>query len=148
MYQGACTPLTRSAESTAIPSSVRVRVSIRIVPVQEVDAIAASLQAHLEATFRSTGSPNCLVVNVDHKADWWLGSLDDPWFKALEAAVRDEWVWSPCPSARSGYAALYPLHDALVHSGTVDSFDSVPGEVVRVSRAPCFFGADHRMLLG
>jgi acetylornithine deacetylase/succinyl-diaminopimelate desuccinylase-like protein len=93
--RGACTPLTRSADSTVIPGSVRARVSIRIVPDQEVDAIAATLQAHLESTFRMMGSPNRLVVNVDHKADWWLGSLDDPWFKALEAAVRDEWGVEP-----------------------------------------------------
>jgi hypothetical protein len=48
-------------------------VSIRIVLYQEVDAIAASLQAHLEATFRGMSSPNRLVVNVDHEADWWFG---------------------------------------------------------------------------
>jgi di- and tripeptidase len=43
------------------------------MPDQEVEAIAATLQAHLEATVRGMGSPNRLVVNVDRKADRWLG---------------------------------------------------------------------------
>jgi acetylornithine deacetylase/succinyl-diaminopimelate desuccinylase-like protein len=93
--RSAWTPLTRFADSTVIPGSVRARVSIRTVPDQEVDVIAVTLQAHLESTFRIMGSPNCLVVNVDLKADWRLGSLADPWFKAVEPAVRDEWDVEP-----------------------------------------------------
>jgi di- and tripeptidase len=72
-YLSTCTPLTCSADPTAIPGSVRARVSVRIMPDQEVEAIAATLQAHLEATVRGMGSPNRLVVNVDRKADRWLG---------------------------------------------------------------------------
>lgn len=32
---------------------------------------------------------------MDHTADWWLGDLDDPWFKALENAVYNEWGIEP-----------------------------------------------------
>lgn len=38
---------------------------------------------------------NYLQVSIDHKADWWLGNLDDPWFKALEGAIKDEWGVQP-----------------------------------------------------
>lgn len=34
-------------------------------------------------------------MTIDHTADWWLGNLDGPWFKALETAVRDEWNVEP-----------------------------------------------------
>lgn len=34
-------------------------------------------------------------ISIDHKADWWLGNLDDPWFKALEGAIQDEWGVQP-----------------------------------------------------
>jgi hypothetical protein len=30
-----------------------------------------------------------------HTADWWLGELDDPYFKALESAVTEEWDMEP-----------------------------------------------------
>jgi len=36
-----------------------------------------------------------LQVNVEHTADWWLGNLNDPWFKALESAVQEEWDVEP-----------------------------------------------------
>jgi hypothetical protein len=134
--RGAWTPLTRSADSTVIPGSVRVRVSIRIVPDQEVGAIATTLQTHLEAAVRGMGSPIRLVVNVDGKADWWLGSLDDPWFKVVEAAVG-RGAYAP---ARAEYATLCSLHDTLAHSRTAHPLDSHPGEGVRVSCAPSLLG--------
>lgn len=34
-------------------------------------------------------------VKIERTADWWLGNLDDPWFKALENAVSEEWGVSP-----------------------------------------------------
>lgn len=30
-----------------------------------------------------------------HTADWWLGELDDPYFKALANAVKEEWSVEP-----------------------------------------------------
>jgi hypothetical protein len=77
------------------------------VPDQDVDVIAASLVEHLEGAYATMGSPNRLTINVEHTADWWLGELDGPWFKALEAAVRDEWGVEPLhirEGGVSGYA--------------------------------------------
>lgn len=71
------------------------RVSIRIVPDQDLDTIAKTLQDHLRTTFESMGSPNSIEVSIPHRADWWLGNLDDLWFTALEDAVRDEWGVEP-----------------------------------------------------
>jgi hypothetical protein len=39
--------------------------------------------------------PTFLQVGVNHTADWWLGNLDDPWFKALEGAVHETWGEEP-----------------------------------------------------
>jgi di- and tripeptidase len=78
-----------------IPGSVRARLSLRIVPDQDLEDIATSLIHHLETAFEAMTSPNRLDIRIDHKADWWLGSLDDPWFQALEGAVRDEWGVDP-----------------------------------------------------
>ncbi|OAX39892.1 glutathione degradosome [Rhizopogon vinicolor AM-OR11-026] len=81
--------------STVIPGKVTAKVSLRIVPDQELEIIAQSLLDHLRGSFDKFRSPNQLSVSIDHTADWWLGNLDGPWFKALETAVRDEWNVEP-----------------------------------------------------
>ncbi|KAG1743250.1 glutathione degradosome [Suillus paluster] len=81
--------------STVIPGKVTAKVSLRIVPDQELDNVAQSLVDHLTRTFDKFRSPNQFSVSIDRKADWWLGNLDGPWFKALETAVRDEWNVEP-----------------------------------------------------
>jgi di- and tripeptidase len=106
---------------------VKARVSVRIVPDQDLQTIAKSLCAHLKTTFKSFGSPNKLEaritlvilvhplslialpikVSIEHTADWWLGSLDDPWFRSLEAAVRDEWGVEPLRIREGGVGICF-----------------------------------------
>lgn len=81
--------------STVIPGKVTAKVSLRIVPDQELETIAQSLVDHLKGSFDNFQSPNQLSVSIDRTADWWLGNLDGPWFKALKTAVRDEWSVEP-----------------------------------------------------
>ncbi|KAG1834186.1 hypothetical protein EV424DRAFT_1363232 [Suillus variegatus] len=81
--------------STVIPGKVTAKVSLRIVPDQDLQTIAQSLVDHLRGTFEKSQSPNQLSVSIDRTADWWLGNLDGPWFKALKAAVHDEWNVEP-----------------------------------------------------
>lgn len=45
-------------------------------------------------------------VTIDQTADWWLGSLDDPWFHALESAVKDEWGVDPLRIREGGVRVL------------------------------------------
>jgi di- and tripeptidase len=45
-------------------------------------------------------------VSIDHTADWWLGNLDDPWFKALEGAIQDEWDVKPLRIREGGVSPL------------------------------------------
>ena len=94
-----------------IPGTVKAQVSVRIVPDQDLQTIAKALCDHLKSTFQALLSPNKLQVRcsinrfrqnvhmkqvcIEHTADWWLGKLDDPWFRALEQAVRDEWSVEP-----------------------------------------------------
>ncbi|KAJ7095467.1 hypothetical protein C8R43DRAFT_1081889 [Mycena crocata] len=81
--------------ATVIPGTIKSQVSLRIVPDQDLDSIARSLCLHLETSFKDLKSPNKLRVNVEHTANWWLGELDDFWFKALESAVQEEWGMEP-----------------------------------------------------
>ncbi|KAH8077043.1 Zn-dependent exopeptidase [Cristinia sonorae] len=81
--------------STVIPATIKARVSLRVVPDQDLDTIATNLQDYLKSEFETFRSPNSLHMSIKHIADWWLGKLDDPWFLALENAIRDEWGVEP-----------------------------------------------------
>ncbi|KAH9924603.1 Zn-dependent exopeptidase [Epithele typhae] len=94
--------------STVISSKVRAHVSLRIVPDQDLATIAASLRQHFADEFKRMKSPNQLKVSIDHTADWWLGNLDDQWFRALEDAVRDEWEVEPLRIREGGSIPSIP----------------------------------------
>ena len=47
-----------------IPGTVRAQVSLRIVPDQDLDTIAAALCAHVRASFAALASPNSLKVRA------------------------------------------------------------------------------------
>ena len=53
----------RCVDSTVIPSKVRAHISVRIVPDQDLESIAASVQEHLKAQFQRMRSPNKLNVS-------------------------------------------------------------------------------------
>lgn len=46
-------------------------------------------------------------VKIEHKADWWLGDLEDPWFQSLEAAIHDEWGVDPLRIREGGVCCLH-----------------------------------------
>ncbi|PCH40332.1 glutathione degradosome [Wolfiporia cocos MD-104 SS10] len=94
--------------STVIPATVKAHVSVRVVPDQDLETIASSLREHLQSSFNRMRSPNKLVVSIDQTADWWLGDLNDPWFHALEKAVRDEWEVEPLRIREGGSIPSVP----------------------------------------
>ncbi|KAF9778662.1 Zn-dependent exopeptidase [Thelephora terrestris] len=93
---------------TVIPSRVKSQVSVRIVPDQNLETIAGNLCESLMAIFSESMSPNSIEVKIDHKADWWLGRLDDEWFGFLEASVRDEWGVTPLRIREGGSIPSVP----------------------------------------
>ncbi|KAJ7857773.1 hypothetical protein B0H13DRAFT_2077001 [Mycena leptocephala] len=64
---------------------------------------------HLETSFKDLKSPNALKVTVDNTANWWLGELDDFWFKALESAVQEEWGMEPLRIREGGSIPSVPF---------------------------------------
>ena len=108
-----------------IPSRVKSQVSVRIVPDQNLDTIAENLSEFLKELFSELRSPNSIEVTsldyifpvdlpfittskvkIDHKADWWLGRLDDEWFEFLEASVKEEWGVTPLRIREGGVCLL------------------------------------------
>ncbi|WFD36510.1 hypothetical protein MCUN1_003393 [Malassezia cuniculi] len=87
--------VTNSGGSSIIANSVEAALSMRIVPDQDVEEIAALLRKGLEESFAALHSVNHLEVKVFNRADWWLGKLDAPYMRALAQSVEDEWGVAP-----------------------------------------------------
>ncbi|KAF7365438.1 Beta-Ala-His dipeptidase [Mycena venus] len=94
---------------TVIPGTIKSQVSLRIVPDQDLDSIAKSLCTHLRSSFENLQSPNKLNVSIENTANWWLGELDDFWFKALESAVQEEWGREPLRIREGGTIPSVPF---------------------------------------
>lgn len=99
--------------ATVIPGLVKSQVSLRIVPDQDLDTVVKALCDHLETSFQRLQSPNKLQISVKHKADWWLGNLDDFWFKALESAVQEVWGEEPLRIREGGSIPAVPCLEKL-----------------------------------
>ena len=56
--------LNNDSDATVIPSTVTARVSIRIVPDQDLDTISKALQEHLKSQFATIQSSNQIEVNL------------------------------------------------------------------------------------
>ncbi|KAG6845113.1 hypothetical protein H0H87_000540 [Tephrocybe sp. NHM501043] len=94
--------------ATVIPALVKSQVSMRIVPDQDLNTIVKALITYLESSFEALQSPNKFKVKVEHSADWWLGNLDDHWFKSLESAVQDVWGVAPLRIREGGSIPSVP----------------------------------------
>jgi len=95
--------------ATVIPSTVTADISVRIVPDQDLDRVTNSLIASLNSSFESLDSQHELRVKIDRTADWWLGDLKGPWFKALESAIEKVWHQRPLHIREGGSIPSIPL---------------------------------------
>ena len=85
--------------TTTIPRSASASISLRIVPNQQVRAVAQSLVRHLEqcyaASREASGGDNTMTVHISHQAEPWLGDTGNHVFAALERAVMAVWNRDP-----------------------------------------------------
>jgi len=95
--------------STVIPARVRAKISVRIVPDQDLDTITSSIETYVRSTFEELHSPNKLQFAVDRTADWWISDFSHPWFKALESAIYDEWGVQPLRIREGGSIPSIPF---------------------------------------
>ncbi|KAF5381886.1 hypothetical protein D9757_007553 [Collybiopsis confluens] len=93
---------------TVIPGSVKTQLSLRIVPDQDLNTISGSLCRFLRSSFDEMHSPNELKYTINNPADWWLGELNHPWFKALENAIHEEWGVEPLRIREGGSVPSVP----------------------------------------
>ncbi|KAH7028166.1 WD repeat domain-containing protein [Microdochium trichocladiopsis] len=80
-----------------ISSHASAKISIRLVPGQEVQETVDALTSYLQSEFDNLVSDNLLTVQIDNTAEPWLGDPDSYIFRTLEEAVVK--AWSPLFSA-------------------------------------------------
>lgn len=84
--------------STIIPRLAQASLSIRLVPNQEVSEIAQALTEFLQDEFDRLGTKNKLTITIDHRAEPWLGDVNNELFRTLEEAITE--VWGPVVKQR------------------------------------------------
>lgn len=82
-----------SKSATTIARRAKASMSIRIVPDQQADEVAADLTAYAQEQFALLDSQNDLTVEITGKSDAWLGDPDNELFATLSKAITA--AWSP-----------------------------------------------------
>lgn len=78
-------------EGSLVSSHANSHISMRLVPGQEVDAMATALTGFLQREFASLGSENRISIRIDNKAEPWLGDPTNDIFRILCEAIVEAW---------------------------------------------------------
>ncbi|KAI9926817.1 hypothetical protein ASPWEDRAFT_55083 [Aspergillus wentii DTO 134E9] len=78
--------------ATTISRKAKASLSIRIVPNQKADEVAANLTAFAQEQFDLLESQNDLTVEITGKSDAWLGDPDNEIFETLSDAITAAWT--------------------------------------------------------
>lgn len=93
--------------TTTISRKAKATLSIRIVPNQDADEVAAKLTAYAQEQFALLDSQNELTVEITGKSDPWLGDPDNEIFETLSEAITA--AWSPdTDSKKHNYPPVEP----------------------------------------
>ncbi|EHA47219.1 WD repeat-containing protein [Pyricularia oryzae 70-15] len=103
-------------DGSLVSSHASANISLRLVPGQEVDVVAASLRSLLESEFVSLGGSNSLSMRIDNQAEPWLGDPSNEIFRTLENAVVK--VWGLDANEEQGAEDGDNSHDGVEASAT------------------------------
>ena len=120
------------SSSTTISRKAKAAVSIRLVPNQNVDEVAACLIDYCQTQFADLDSQNTLTVEITGKADPWLGDPENDLFKTLSRAITAAWS-----SGKSDTRHHYPPPNPARRMSKpdfdrTDSSDSIASHIERI----------------
>ncbi|KAJ2402636.1 hypothetical protein GGI23_000568 [Coemansia sp. RSA 2559] len=103
------------SNATLVPAAAQAALSVRVVPDQSLDDIAAKLRRHVTAVFdtyveaRKAGGAALLDdlhldLDVRPNAMWWLADPEAPVYQAAARAIREEWALAEDPAALASSA--------------------------------------------
>ncbi|KAG2417628.1 hypothetical protein HFD88_008847 [Aspergillus terreus] len=132
-------PGNSKSTTATISRKAKASLSIRLVPNQEADDVAAALTLYVQEQFDQLESQNDLTVEITGKSDPWLGDPDNEMFETLAEAITVAWT-PDHKSQRHQYppVAKTPLHartSATKESrglGRKDSSDSLASHIDRI----------------
>lgn len=84
-----------SKAAVTISRLARADLSVRIVPNQAADSIAAALTDFTHQLFNALHSTNKLEICISSQSDAWLGDPNNEIFQMLDQAITE--VWTPAP---------------------------------------------------
>ncbi|KAL4785263.1 hypothetical protein BJX76DRAFT_325089 [Aspergillus varians] len=85
-------PGSSKSTTTTISRKAKASLSIRIVPNQAADEIAAALTLYAQEQFDRLESQNELTVEITGTSDPWLGDPDSEIFETLSEAITKAWT--------------------------------------------------------
>lgn len=127
--------------TTTIARRAKASLSIRIVPDQQADEVAANLTAFAQEQFDLLESQNELTVEITGKSDAWLGDPDNQIFATLSEAITAAWTpdeqtskhqYPAVPQHATGRATPVPKPHPGPGLLRQDSSDSLASHVDRV----------------
>ncbi|GAB0132241.1 hypothetical protein EsDP_00000682 [Epichloe bromicola] len=78
-------------DGSLISSHASSHISLRLVPGQEVEDVSEALSWYLRREFGLLESQNRISVNIDNKAEPWLGDPSNEIFRTLGQAIMEAW---------------------------------------------------------
>ncbi|KAK2591761.1 hypothetical protein QQS21_010551 [Conoideocrella luteorostrata] len=78
-------------DGSLVSSHASSHISLRLVPGQEVEDVSKALSWYLRREFSLLESQNRLTVNVDNKAEPWLGDPNNEISRTLGQAIIEAW---------------------------------------------------------
>jgi Cys-Gly metallodipeptidase DUG1 len=101
---------------TVVPGTVKGKVSMRLVPNQDPDKIAALFKEYVEKEFFKLNSPNKLHVKNLGNGDWWYGDLNNFLFQAGKKSIIDYWGIEPDFARSGGSIPIIPFMEKIFNA--------------------------------
>lgn len=128
----------RKSATATISHKAKASLSLRIVPNQDADEVAANLTAFAQEQFALLASQNELTVEITGKSDPWLGDPNNEIFETLAEAITVAWTPDrdhlkpnyPRPGEKAAPGDQAP--SKRKHHLRVDSSDSLASHIDRI----------------
>ncbi|KAG5946865.1 hypothetical protein E4U53_006506 [Claviceps sorghi] len=78
-------------DGSLVSSHASSHISIRLVPGQEVEAVSKALSWYVRREFDMLESQNRITINIDNRAEPWLGDPNNDIFRTLGQAIIEAW---------------------------------------------------------
>lgn len=80
---------------SVISQKAESKLSIRIVPSQELEIVKESFIEYVNKCFNGLNSTNHLKIKIMHEAEPWLGNINNSAYKILKECMNEEWGVEP-----------------------------------------------------